>query len=134
MAVKFIDNRIEVTSAIEKAAIAFLTEVAGELTSQVARNSRVDLGQLKNSWEYKLKESEFEAYVGSPLENAIWEEFGTGEYAIHGDGRKTPWFYTDRNGEGHWTRGKTPSRAFENAKTSVAPKAEKIAKEKFGDL
>ena len=36
--------------------------------------------------------NEKKAVVGNPLENAIWEEFGTGQYALNGDGRKTPWY------------------------------------------
>lgn len=42
-----------------------------------------------------MDESAQVATVGNPLQNAIWEEFGTGEYALEGDGRKTPWRYKD---------------------------------------
>ena len=47
-------------------------------------------GQTKSSWDRKVLENE--GVVGSSSENAIWEEFGTGDYAVNGDGRKTPWY------------------------------------------
>lgn len=76
MSVQFKDNSMQVKAALDDAIIAFLHEAAGELQSQVQRNTRVDTGQLKNSWEYKIDEGKGEATVGSGLENAIWEEFG----------------------------------------------------------
>ena len=96
------------------------------------RNSRVGSGQLKNSWTYKVDESKGVCTVGSPLENAIWEEFGTGEYAIHGDGRKGGWYYQDDKGKWHHTFGKTPHRALQNAfnslKTALMRRAEEVLK------
>lgn len=61
---------------------------SGELEAQVKRNTRVDTGQTKGSWTYKVDEANGEAMVGSPQENAIWEEFGTGQYALNGDGER----------------------------------------------
>lgn len=87
MSVDFKDNIIEVVAALDDAAIAFLHEAAGELQAAVKRNTAVKAGQLKNSWDYVVDESKKEATIGSPLQNAIWEEFGTGEYALNGDGR-----------------------------------------------
>ena len=76
------------------------------------------------------------ATVGSPLENAVWEEFGTGEYALNGDGRKGGWFYEDDEGKGHFTRGKKPRRAlhraFETKKTPLIKLAEEIFKSEIG--
>ena len=94
---------------------AFLHEAGGEVASQAKRNSRVDTGQLKSSWTYKVKETRQEVQIGSPLQNAIWEEFGTGEYAVNGDGRKGGWVYTDRKGKTHFTKGKSPNHTLERA-------------------
>ena len=95
MAVEFHDFSMEVKAALDDAVKAYLYEAGGELESQVKRNSRVGTGQLKNSWTYKVDEDKGICTIGSPLENAIWEEFGTGEYALHGDGRKGGWYYQD---------------------------------------
>lgn len=121
MGIKFTDYRVEVKEALGDAAIAFLYEVGGELASQTARNSRVKTGQTKGSWDYVVDEGELQATVGSPLENAIWEEFGTGEYALHGNGRKGGWYYVDEYGNGHFTHGKKPNRALFNAYTTLKP-------------
>lgn len=132
--VQFIDNTIEVIGAIKDAALVFLEEAAGELESQAMRNTRVDTGQTKGAWSHKVEESALQAIVGNPLENAIWEEFGTGEYAVNGNGRKTPWRYQDVRGNWHTTTGKRPSRAFEKAKAEAEPKIIQAAKETFGSL
>ena len=113
--IEFEDNSMQVKTALEEACIAWLYEAGGELESQVKRNTAVDTGQLKGSWTYKVDESKQEAKVGSPLENAIWEEFGTGQYALNGDGRKTPWKYQDAKGNWHKTTGKHPRRALHKA-------------------
>ena len=65
---------------------------------------------------------------------AIWEEFGTGEYALHGDGRKGGWFYEDEKGVGHFTHGKQPKRPLHNAFVSKKGTCERIIKDKIGDL
>jgi len=119
MSVHFTDNSAQVRNALDDAVIAYLYEAGGELESQVKRNTRVGTGQLKNSWQYKVDESKGECVVGSPLENAIWEEFGTGEYALKGDGRKGGWIYKDDEGKWHHTYGKTPHRAFQSAFDSL---------------
>ncbi len=119
MAVKFTDRSAQVKGALNDAVIAYLHEAGGELEAQVKRNSRVGSGQLKNSWDYKVDESKGITTIGSPLENAIWEEFGTGEYALKGNGRKGGWYYKDDEGKWHHTYGKTPHRAFQRAFTSL---------------
>ena len=130
---KFIDHTEEVQAAMMDCAIRALEEVSGELESQVKRNTAVDTGQLKNSWTHRITPSmtKTEAQVGSPLQNAIWEEFGTGQYALQGNGRKGGWFYVDGKGNGHFTRGKQPRRAFWNAYTSMKSKLIKHIQDVF---
>ena len=112
--VEFKDFKIEVIGQMADIAQNVLEEVAGELESQVKRNTAVDTGQTKNSWTHRVqsKGDDHTATVGSPLANAIYEEFGTGEYALNGKGRKGGWFYVDEKGKGHFTQGKKPRRPF----------------------
>jgi hypothetical protein len=134
----FEDYSFEVQGAIDDNCNAVLEECAGELESAVKRNSRVDTGKTKNSFRHVVDTTFHEATVGSSDENAIWEEFGTGEYALNGDGRKGGWWYKNpkakytktgklRKGskEFVFTHGKKPSRAFRNAFTK---KKDKIIK------
>ncbi len=130
MGIEFQDNRVRVKDAIDDAITAFLYEAGGELQAKTMRNSRVDTGQTKGSYQYQVNESANECQVGSNLENAIWEEFGTGEYALKGNGRKGGWYYVDRHGKGHFTRGKTPNRPMHNAFTSLKAKLIK----RFGEI
>ena len=117
--IKFENYSIECKNAINDRINIALEECAGELESQVKRNSRVDTGKTKNSFRHHLDKSQHIAYIGSPDQNAVWEEYGTGEYALKGNGRKGGWSYQDAEGKWHHTNGKTPSRAFWNAYTSL---------------
>lgn len=134
MSVHFTDNSAKVKAALSDAAIAYLYEAGGELEAQVKRNSRVgDTGQTKNAWTYAVDESKGECVVGNPLENSIWEEFGTGEFALNGDGRKGGWYYQDeKDGTWHHTYGKKPHRAFQRAfnslKNALIRRAEEVLK------
>lgn len=121
---EFKDNTIKVLNAMNSKMAGVLEECAGELESQAIRNTRVDTGQTKNAWAHNVssEENKHIANIGNPLENAIWEEFGTGEYALKGNGRKGGWKYVDEEGNGHFTHGKKPSRAFFNAYTTLKSK------------
>lgn len=107
----FEDFSINVKSAIDDRVNAALEECAAELESQTKRNSRVDTGKTNNSFQHIVDKAKHIAYIGSNYMNAIWEEYGTGEYSIK-SGRKGGWTYKDEKGEFHHTYGKTPSRAF----------------------
>lgn len=120
--VEFHNFTVQVKAAIDDRINIALEECAGELESQAKRNSRVDTGKTKNSFRHHVDEQAHEATIGSPDENAIWEEFGTGEHALNGDGRKGGWYYEDAEGNGHFTHGKKPSRAFWKAFTSLKSK------------
>ena len=126
--IEFKDNRLVVKNALEDAIGKYLIEASGELVSQTARSSPVDTGQLKNSWAANIDENKMEATIGSPLENAIWNEFGTGEFALNGDGRQGGWVYKDEDGF-HFTRGKAPNRTLYTAFKKLKPKLIKRAEE-----
>lgn len=133
MTVKFEDYSMKVKAKLDDATIAFLHEAAAELKSQAQRNqTRVDTGQTKGAWDYKVDEGAGVATIGNPQENAIWEEFGTGEHALNGDGRKGGWKYKDGEGNWHFTRGKKPLRAFWKAYTSSKTKIIKRAEQVIG--
>lgn len=127
MAVTFEDFSVNVKNACESACETFLFE-AGELVSGTAASgSPVASGQLKGSWDYQVGDTEVK--VGSPLENAIWNEFGTGEWAVAG-GRKGGWWYKDGSGKWWHTFGKHPRHtlqsAFDATKASIVRRAEQI--------
>ena len=130
MSVKFIDNSEQIKKLFEQAAIAGLEEAASEIQSQAERNSPVDTGQLKGSWGHIVDEGKLEATIGNTVEHSIWMEFGTGEYALEGNGRKGGWFYEDAEGKGHFTHGNKPVRMLHNAFTTKKKVAEKAIQDK----
>ena len=97
MAVHFEDFSFDVKAKINESTIAWLYETAHEIESQAKRicqfDDESDGKQLKGSYDSQVDEGKGEAKIGSPLESAFWEEWGTGEYAAHGDGRKGWWIY-----------------------------------------
>lgn len=101
MSVKFVDNSISVKAALDETSIAWLYEWAAETASQAQRNCRSGesySSQLKGSYQYNVNEGAGEAQIGSALEQAFWEEFGTGAYADQSKnggkpGREGWWIY-----------------------------------------
>lgn len=129
--ISFIDNSDRVKAELEKLLIEGLIEAAGEVQGQAAQNTPVDTGQLKGSWKYIVDADKLEATIGSPLENAIFTEYGTGEYALEGNGRKGGWKYKDAKGEWHYTRGKPPMRMLHNAFITKKPTVKKLFEDKL---
>lgn len=133
--IKFNDYTIEVKEAIAELAYRAVEESCGELESQVKRNTAVDTGQTKNAWTHRVTGStmagEVRGTVGNPMQNAIWEELGTGEYALNGDGRKGGWTYRDETGVYHHTYGKHPRRPFHKAYTTLKNKLIKHMQDLF---
>lgn len=94
--VEFKDFSIDVKAELNDTTMNWLDEMSNEILSQAAENCKMtkeDKGQLRSMYERELDESKGMAYVGSKLESSYWEEWGTGEYAAHGDGRKGWWVY-----------------------------------------
>lgn len=149
MSVELINNSIRVKEAMQEACVAYLHEAAGEIQAQTARNMPPGqwFAQQKTKWNYVVDENKLEATVGNPMQQSLWAEFGTGEYALHGDGRKGYWVYvkgsdgsaTSTGGksytlnkakqivammradglDAHYTKGQTPKRPFQQAFNSL---------------
>lgn len=117
--VEFIDFSAEVTEAVESALIAGLHEAAGEMEARTIRNSRQShtYGDIRATalWDHKVDEGKKEAYVGSQHEAAYWEEFGTGEHALHGDGRKGWWVYVEGQDSGEGGKSYSTKEEAEEA-------------------
>jgi hypothetical protein len=94
--VEFQDFSFTVKAELNDATIGWAQETGNEIAAQAQRNCKMedDEGkQLKGSYKCQAGNTDGEFQVGSPLESAYWEEWGTGEYAAHGDGRKGWWIY-----------------------------------------
>ena len=141
---EFEDNSVKILRALDEVGQQWLEDATRILHRQVVQNSRVDTGQTKSSWK-KVVEGD-KGIVGSTSENAVWEEFGTGHYAVNGDGKKGAWYvpvekvlgkkkptyngkvvivYGKNNQAYYKTNGKKPNRALQNARNSTEKKIQK---------
>lgn len=102
MSVKFEDFSVQVMASLDDACLIALEEVAGELEAEAKRNMPPGHwnAEIKGKWEHRVDESKGEATIGNPLEQSLWVEFGTGEYALNGDGRKGYWIYVTDSSSG----------------------------------
>ena len=135
MSVIFKDYTKIVLQRIQEGGEAFLEEVGGEIESQTKRNTKVDTGKTKGSWEHVVNADKMEVQIGSRYKNALWEELGTGIYALNGDGRKTKWIYKNpKDGKFYATVGKKPRRALYRAYTSKKNAIIREARKRFGEV
>ena len=134
MSVEFKDYTRIVLQKIQENGEAFLEEVGGEVEAQTKRNTKVDTGKTKGSREHIVNADKMEVQIGSRYKNALWEELGTGIYALNGDGRKNKWVYRTPDGKFHTTVGKKPRRALYNAYNSKKNAIIDEARRRFGEL
>lgn len=132
--IEFKNNFLQAKEVIAEKAVAFLHEATAEIEAETIRNSRTDTGKTKGDWETEVDDDTLTGYVGNPNENAIWEEYGTGEYAVNGDGRQTSWRYQDAKGNWYTTTGKTPNRPLERAYESKKDAIQEMAKSKLSEV
>ena len=138
MSVVFKDFTKIVLNKIHTTGEQFLEEVGGEVESQTKRNTKVaikDGGKTKNSWEHIVNTDKMEVQIGSRYKNALWEELGTGIYALNGNGRKTKWVYKNKkDGKFYTTVGKKPRRALFRAYQSKKNAIIREAKRRFKEI
>lgn len=160
--VDFRDFRLEVKAELDDTTIAWLHTWSHEIASQAKRNCQMDgdIGkQLRGSYDANVDESKGEGQIGTPLEAGYWEEFGTGEYAAKGNGRKGWWIYIPGAPSGSGgatyatkeeaekmaayirakygkaaivTNGRRPAYTLENSFKSVQPRAISDLEEQLG--
>lgn len=117
----FEDFTDEVTKEIENIILNWLEEASSELESQTI--TRTGTGayhrEVASKWTHQVDKNKFEAIVGNPLEDALWVEFGTGEYALNEDGRKDWWVFIE-GGSGKSNNESKHYKTKEEAKRMVA--------------
>lgn len=149
--IRFEGNAMQIINKMNDEFAVFLEEASGELEAQTKRNTpvgRVAGGGTKEKWTHEVDEGNLEAVVGNTQETAIWIEFGTGDYALEGKGRKGGWWILIGEGSGMisqnvvdaygfkigygsngkkyaFTRGMKPKRPLYNAKESTKGKIQR---------
>lgn len=119
----FEDFTIKVQGAIDNKINAVLEEAAGEMEAQVKRNQDKfnKTSHTSGGWQHKVDTDTHTAYIGNNQENAIWEEFGTGEHAIpEGGGGRKGGYWVFVKGEDGKTSKTGKSYTLEEAKRVMA--------------
>ena len=133
MSSKFKDNSKACKAAIRQAAIKGLTGSSNTVRDSAKSLVPVDTGNLRTHIVSKVNKKELEAVVGVSPEYGIYVEFGTGEFAENGQGRKGGWFYEAPDGNWYFTYGQKPRPylrpAFRRNKNNVIKIFEKALKE-----
>lgn len=130
----FIDNSEACKKAIKEAQEKWLYAVGELLVSAIRPLIPVYTSNLKTSLDYKVDIDKMEVTIGVGEEYAIYVEFGTGELAENGQGRKGGWTYVDKvTGETIFTYGQHPQPymrpGFRNNKNNIKKLLEKYLKE-----
>ena len=89
----------------------------------------VDTGRARNSISHAVSGND--VYIGSNVPYFVWLELGSGIYASDGQGRKTPWYYYDKDGKLRWTRGIKPRHMLKKAATEHTVEYNRILSGKF---
>lgn len=110
---------LDISKALNKACLV--------VENEAKRLCPVNTGDLRNSITHEVHNDV--GIVGTNKEYAPYVEFGTGIFAVEGNGRDTPWSYQDDKGEWHTTVGQKPQPFLE---TAIQTKKKLVIKE-FND-
>lgn len=111
-------------------------DIAKRMKDNLQKNGSVDTGALQASCRSEYTEPaggcRARVYADAKSEGgelyAEFLEYGTGVYNEHGDGRKTPWHWQDREGQWHTTTGYEAKPFIRPAVKAVVPALRKKLK------
>lgn len=104
---KFTDNSKKAKQAIADGMDAGLEAALLIVEAQAKALTPVDSGGLRDSLTHAQEKTSggWSGIVGTPLMYGIYVEFGTGEFASNGAGRKGGWRYMAPDGKWYFTKG-----------------------------
>ena len=111
--------KLDVSKALNKACLV--------VENEAKRLCPVDTGDLRNSITHEVDDGV--GIVGTNKEYAPYVEYGTGIFAVEGNGRDTPWSYQDDEGNWHTTIGQKPQPFLKTALDKQKKNVIKIFKE-----
>ena len=130
----FKDNSMEGKERLKKAAAKWLLQACILVEGQAVLLAPVATSRLKQSIDYIVDDDELVGYVGTNVDYAIYVEFGTGDFAENGNGRKGGWMYKDPSGEWFFTWGIEPQPYLRPAFRQTKGQIEALAKSIFGEV
>lgn len=134
MSLVFKDNTKEVAKKLQAAAKVAVMAGAERVLSQVKMLTPVDTGNLKGSMQQtsaKEQNGNVSTMVGSHADYAVYVEYGTGEFASNGQGRKGGWVYKAPDGKSYFTKGQKPARMLADGYKATREPAKKLMQRYF---
>ena len=130
------DNSANVKAEINSRANSALTKASEMMKGAIVKNTPVDTGGLKGSIGYELNIDGHKstARVGSTMAYAPYVEYGTGEFAENGTGRKGGWKFKDASGHWWFTHGQRPTRFMRTSFQDNEAKVKTIVEQTFGGM
>ncbi len=122
----FCDSLDDATYQLIQKALRNADACGLHLEGQIKKETPIDTGLLisANRHQVSIENGQIVLILYNTTEYAPYVHQGTGIYAEGGDGRKTPWGYTDINGVEHLTHGQKPNpfmrRAIEKNKNRIS--------------
>lgn len=137
-----VENGKEVAAEIKSYKLLQLAKVKRVVNKSAARIERMAKkaapvspggGRLRSSIHMRpFRGSDFDIEVGTNVFYAVYQEYGTGKYAVNGNGRKTPWAYVNEDGVLVWTAGNKPqpflNPAFDKVRPTFLPELKRALK------
>lgn len=125
------ERKAELDKAINKGLLSAGLIVEAEIKTQAP----VDTGALRNSIDSKLTSDDDgrAVVIGTNQKYAPYVEFGTGQFAELGNGRKTPWTYKSGNKYYH-TKGSKPNKFMRGGFRKSKDKALNILKRVMSEV
>ncbi|WP_166083104.1 HK97-gp10 family putative phage morphogenesis protein [Erysipelothrix anatis] len=105
---KFVDNSDKVKKSLREVELMALEKMGLQVVGSAKKLARKRDNHMANNINHDVNESNLTVRVGSPDDYAIYNEFGTGEFAENGSGRKGGWSYKTPDGKWHHTKGMKP--------------------------
>ncbi|MFV8290796.1 HK97-gp10 family putative phage morphogenesis protein [Aerococcus viridans] len=135
---KFEDNSAKIKAMLESASEEAMEAAGLMIESQAKSLAPVgDSGELRDKINHTVSRENgvVVGKVGSPTDYSIYVEYGTGEMAENGSGRKGGWVYKAPDGKWYYTRGQKPQPflrpAFRRNKKNIQDIVGKHYKAKF---
>lgn len=136
MTMKFEDNSAQVKGQLNSTIDRALTKVGEIVKGQIVKNTPVDTGGLRNSVDYQktVKGMQSVIEIGSTKAYAPYVEYGTGEFATNGSGRRGGWWFKDSQGHWWFTRGQHASHYMRNSFQQTEKRAATVIQNELGGM
>lgn len=107
---KFTDNSDEVKRNLKAVTEKAMLSACLVVEASAKSNAKVGTGELRDTITHNIRAQgdQLIGQVGSPAMYAPYIEFGTGEFAENGNGRKGGWVYKTPEGKFYFTFGMKP--------------------------